>query len=214
MNNKDNINHEKLEIYMDEYRIISAQISKRVDYQQKLINYQLIAAGIIVPIALGFLGMETNAKVNSIYFRYFLLLSPIIFLTFCWSFYNHDIHIVSLARYINKELRLKIKTLLNGEDILSYEEFLSKERILTKKRFGMLPSLGKGYLIPLILPAIFLIMYLTIFFFKDLFKFFESRNQIFIYLFQFILFIIDIIFFILTISFKIKAGKNYQRILN
>lgn len=214
MNNKDNTKHEKLEIYMDEYRIISAQISRRVDYQQKLINYQLIAAGIIIPIALGFLGMETNAKVNSIYFRYFLLLSPIIFLTFCWSFYNHDIQIVSLARYINKELRLKIKTLLNGEDILSYEEFLSKERILTKKRFGMFSSLGEGYLIPLILPAILLIMYLTIFFFKDLFKFFESRNQIFIYLFQFILFIIDIIFFILTISFKIKAGKNYQRILN
>ena len=137
-----------------------------------------------------------------------------VFLFFSWSFSNHDILIVSLARYINKELRPKIEALLEGEKVFRFENFLQKERRLRAETFGLLPILGEEYLLPLVAPSILLSIYLAIFLPKDLSIILETKNHTLLYISQFALFIIDVFLLIRTINLKIKVGKNYLRILD
>jgi len=212
--NRDNLLGHKLNVHLEEYKILSDQILKRVEFQQKLLNYQLVAAGIVATIGVRFLGLDANLITDSMSVRYFLLLSPMVFLFFSWSFSNHDIMIVSLARYINKELRIKIQCLLQGEEVLMFEDFLQQERRIRAKKFGILPVLGEEYLLPLVAPGILLTIYIVFFFFHDFLKILEVKKHILLYIPQFVLFIVDIFFLIRTIHLKINVGKNYLRILD
>lgn len=210
---ENNFCSQKLNVHLEEYKTLSTQILKRVEFQQKLLNYQLVAAGIVATIGVRFIGLDAGVIINSVSARYFLLLSPLVFLFFSWSFSNHDIMIVSLARYINKELRKKIQCLLQGEEVFSFEEFLQQERQIRGEKFGILPVLGEEYLLPLVVPGILLTIYIAFFFFQDLSKMLETKDQILLYISQVVLFIIDMFFFIRTIQLKINVGKNYLRIL-
>jgi len=203
----------KLKLYFEEYKILYEQIVRRVDMQQKLFNYQLIAAGIVVTIAIKYLGVDAVEKSEYIFARYFLLLTPMIFIFFSWSYYNHDIMILSLAKYINKEVRIRIKNLLDGEDMLCCEDFLQKERRMKIKNYGIIPILGEEYLLPLALPAILLIVYTAIFFYNDLKELLEWEKDA-IYFVQLIIFYIDIMLITMTLDLKIKVGKGYLKILD
>jgi hypothetical protein len=212
--NRDNLFGHKLNVHLEEYKILSDQILKRVEFQQKLLNYQLVAAGIVASIGVRFLGLDASKITNSISVRYFLLLSPLVFLFFSWSFSNHDIMIVSLARYINKKLRIKIQRLLEGEEVLMFEDFLQQERRIKVEKFGILPVLGGEYLLPLVVPGILLTIYIVFFFVHDFSKILETKNHILSYMPQFVLFGVDVFFLIRTIYLKTNVGKNYLRILN
>ena len=212
--NQNDFHSQKLNVHLEEYKTLSDQILKRVEFQQKLLNYQLVAAGIVATIGIRFIGLDANVITNSMSARYFLLLSPMIFLFFSWSFSNHDIMIVSLARYINKELRIKIQALLQGEEVLMFEDFLQQERRIRAENFGLLPVLGEEYLLPLVAPLILLIIYIAFFFYQDLSKILETRGHVLLYMPQFVLFVVDVVFLIRTIQLKIKVGKNYLRILS
>ena len=203
---KDKNQLSELDVNLEEYRNLSDQISKRVDFQQRLLNYQILLVGIIITAGVSLLSLDYTSS-NTISVRYFLLLSPLPFYFLSWSFSNHDIMIVALARYINIDLRPRIKRLIGGKDVLRLEDFLQKERKQRSGEFGILPTLGEEYLLPLVFPAILI----TLYFFTFLYDI--DNKEIVIYLPQFVLWIIDIVFLILTIKLREKAGRNYHRIL-
>lgn len=196
----------ELDVNLEEYRNLSDQISKRVDFQQRLLNYQILLVGIIITAGVSLLKLDYMSS-NTISVHYFLLLSPLPFYFLSWSFSNHDIMIVALARYINIDLRPRIKRLIGDKDVLRLEDFLQEERKQRSEEFGILPTLGEEYLLPLVFPAILI----TLYFFTFLYDI--DNKEIVIYLPQFVLWIIDIVFLILTIKLREKAGRNYHRIL-
>lgn len=208
---------------MEEYKILSNQILQRVEFQQKLLNYQLLAAGLIATIGIGLfietessvtMSSKSNIVTSTMSARYFLLLSPMLFFFLSWSFSNHDIMIVSLARYINKDLRPRIRDITGDKDVLHFEDFLQNERRFRAEHFGRLPVLGEEYLLPLVFPIILLGLYLYFFLFDDLLNVLRHKEKILIYVAQFALFTVDAAFLLLTIRLKIKAGKNYLRVLD
>ncbi|MEA1995661.1 MAG: hypothetical protein U9N18_05895 [Campylobacterota bacterium] len=137
----------ELNIHLEEYKTLSSQILKRVDFQQRLLNYQLIVTGIIATVGIKLLTLDYTIPINATLAQYFLLLSPMLFYFFSWSFSNHDTMIVSIARYINVDLRPRIKELVGGKDILRFENFLQNERMHRAKIFGILPVFGEEYLL-------------------------------------------------------------------
>lgn len=199
----------ELHIHLEEYKNLSGQISKRVDYQENLLNYQILLMGIIVTAGVSFLsfGCTLNSGVSVLYF---LLLAPIPFYVLSWSFSTHDINIVRLAKYINTELRPKIKKLIGSADILRFEDFLSEERKQMKKRFGRLPELSEGRLLPLLFPVIILFL-LVISLAMDLSHIMQQK-RIHSYLLLCLL-LINIAFIIKTIRFSRKVGEEYRKIV-
>jgi hypothetical protein len=208
---KDKNQLSELDVNLEEYRNLSDQILKRVDFQQKLLNYQILLVGIIITAGVSLLSLDYTSS-NTISVRYFLLLSPLPFYFLSWSFSNHDIMIVALARYVNIDLRPRIKRLIGGKDVLRIEDFLQKERKQRSEEFGILPTLGEEYLLPLVFPAILITLYFFTFPYNDLLGIIDKK-EIVIHLPQFVLLIIDVVFLILTIRLRKKAGRNYLRIL-
>lgn len=203
---KDKNQLSELDVNLEEYRNLSDQISKRVDFQQRLLNYQILLVGIIITAGVSLLSLDYTSS-NTISVHYFLLLSPLPFYFLSWSFSNHDIMIVALARYINIDLRPRIKRLIGDKDVLRLEDFLQEERKQRSEEFGILPTLGEEYLLPLVFPAILITLYIFTFSYDI------DKKEIVIYLPQFVLLIIDVVFLILTIKLREKAGRNYHRIL-
>ncbi|MCJ7496855.1 MAG: hypothetical protein MUO78_01790 [candidate division Zixibacteria bacterium] len=199
----------ELSIHLEEYKNLSGQISKRVDYQQSLLNYQILLIGIIVTAGVSFLRSGYTLD-SSISVLYFLLLAPLPFYFLSWSFSTHDINIVRLARYLNRELRPRIKKLIGNTDILLFEEFICEERKRRLKKFGILPKLGEGRWWLLLFPPIILILLYVLIFIMNL-SLIMNQKGIDIYLLQFLL-VINIVFIIITIKFSIKVGNDYRRI--
>jgi hypothetical protein len=207
---KDKNQLSELDVNLEEYRNLSDQILKRVDFQQRLLNYQILLVGIIITAGVSLLSLDDTPS-NAISVRYFLLLSPLPFYFLSWSFSNHDIMIVALARYINTDLRPRIKRLIGGKDVLRFEDFLQEERKQRSEEFGILPIIGEEYLLPLVFPAILIMLYIFTFPYNDLLGI--IKKEIVIYLPQLVLWVVDVVFLILTIKLKEKAGRNYHRVL-
>jgi hypothetical protein len=81
-----------------------------------------------------------------------------------------------------------------------------------EEEFGILPTLGEEYLLPLVFPAILITLYIFTFPYNDLLGIIDKK-EIVIHLPQFVLLIIDVVFLIVTIKLRKKAGRNYLRIL-
>jgi len=199
----------ELGILLEEYKNISGQISKRVDYQQSLLNYQILLIGIIITAGVSFLNLGYTSD-SSILVRYFLLLAPLPFYSLSWSFSTHDINIVRLARYLNRQVRPRIKKLIGNRDILLFEDFLSEERKRMSEKFGILPKFGEGRLLLLLFPPIILILLFLLSLLVDL-SLIMNQKRIHSYSLLF-LFVINIVFIIITWKFSIKVGEDYRRI--
>ena len=200
----------ELHIHLEEYKNLSGQISKRVDYQQSLLNYQILLIGIIVTVAVNFLRLGYPLD-SSIWVPYFLLLASLPFYFLSWSFSTHDINIVRLASYLNRKLRPRIKKLIGNRDILLFEDFLSEERKRMSKKFGILLILGEGRLLPLVFSIILTILYVLFFLVKDL-SLIMNQTRIDSCLRLFLL-VINAVFIIMTKIFSRKVEKYYRRII-
>jgi hypothetical protein len=199
----------ELSIHLEEYKNLSSQVSRRVDFQQSLLNYQILLIGIIVTAGVSFLslGYTLNSGVSVLYF---LLLAPLPFYLLSWSFSTHDINIVRLARYLNRELRPRIKNLIGNRDVLLFEDFLCEERKRARRRFGIFPELSEGRLLPLLFPFIILFL-LIISLVMDLSQIMHQKRIDTCLLLC--LLVINIVFIIITINFSRKVGKEYRRII-
>lgn len=72
----------ELNINLEDYKVLSNQISMRVDLQQKMVNYQLLLGGIVIAAGINLFGLtESSSKVTLIRFfcyypRFHSIFSP------------------------------------------------------------------------------------------------------------------------------------------
>lgn len=115
--------------------------------------------------------------------------------------------IVALAKYINLDLRPRIKSLIGGNDVLLWEDFLGKERAQRQESFGIMPILGEEYLLALIFPTTMVTLYLLGFSYRDVPDVINEKG-IHIYSLAFLLVIINIIALVLTVLLKKGTGRT------
>jgi len=102
----------RLKVYLEEYKTLSDEILRRIDFQQQLLRYYLILGGLIAAIVNIVSSNFISSALNDMsldFISLFLLLTPMIFISISLYFSRHDIMIISIATYINKNLRQKIK---------------------------------------------------------------------------------------------------------
>jgi hypothetical protein len=205
----EDTNEMKLKVYLEEYKTLSDEISRRVGFQQQLLHYYLILVGMIVAF-IRFVIVDSSNSISSAlissvmsldYTRLFLLLTPIIFISISLIFSRHDVMIVSIAKYINKDLRPRIKDLTNDENILRWQYFITSERKKTSNLFIMiLPSLGEDFLLPFLFPIIFLALY-------------YNYNGLAFNIYYTLLFLFDFFFLLFSICLKLLIANSYKEIV-
>ena len=98
--------------------------------------------------------------------------------------------------------------LVEDKDVLRLEEFLKQERDKRAIKFGIFPTLGEEYLFPLVLPLILILTYVFLFFYKDYYRILGAHGVP-----QYIILFINLVFLFKTIQLRIKASKNYSRVI-
>ncbi|MCF8042783.1 MAG: hypothetical protein K9L20_11820 [Desulfarculaceae bacterium] len=155
--------NETIEVLLEEYRTLSAEILKRVEFQQRLMNYELITAGAILSILIQIaLSSELSGKVLSAV-KYFMVLAPYIFLFFSWSFSRHDLMIIELAKYKELVIKPAIRRLVGSAEVLAYEEYLSIFRQERHKKYGVLVKIEQGSVLPLLVGIVLIVVYFIAF---------------------------------------------------
>ena len=196
-----------LNFYLEEYKVLSDQILQRVTHQQTILNYQLVTVGIFLTISLNvFTKPDIFKLLENIFVFYLFSGSSLIFLFFSWAHSNHDLMIISTARYINTDLRRNISLLL-GEKVFEFEDFLEKDRKSKIGKFGVLPALGNESNLSILMSiAILIISFIAIIYYI------QTNFDIFHFAYQLTVFIINILLISRTIYLKIKISKEYIQI--
>jgi len=205
------IQRAQLDIHLEEYKQLSSEIKLRVDFQQKLTNYQLLAAGVIATIGVRITQLELAQIQQSEPVRYYLLFTPIVFLVFSWTFSNNDIMIMAIARYINQQLAKKIGSLASTKDVLAFESYLQNDRRKLIKRYGVLALLGQEFALQFVMPIILLAIYLYLYH-ADLGEL-MSRKNFALRLSQSLIILVNIGLFLLTLRLRFKIWKGYQNLI-
>ena len=205
----DNRQTAELSIHLEEYKQLSEEIKLRVDFQQKLTHYQLLSGGIVATIGIRITQLEPEQISQSESVRFYLILSPIIFLVFSWMFSNSDIMIISVAEYINRQLKPKLQKLLNRPDILEFESFMSENRRTLIKRYGLLALFGQEFTMLFILPILFVSIYFFVFH-GDISSI--ARGNILIRFSQFILLLGTLVVYLKTLLLRRKVWSGYLAI--
>jgi hypothetical protein len=198
----------EFDLIVDEYKLTCNQITKRVSFQQSILNYQIVLIGIILAAGAEIL-KDGHFPEHVQLLRFFLLLSPLPFYFLSWSFSNHDIMIVALARYVNLHLRTRLKKLIGDRDVLQFEDFLNKERSVRFKHFGLLPTIGEEFFFPLIMPIVLNLIYLII---LAHLRFEQQVSGASPVVLEISLLFLNVVFLFVTIHLRWKVSKYYLRI--
>ncbi|MCB2187354.1 MAG: hypothetical protein KQJ78_13105 [Deltaproteobacteria bacterium] len=149
----------QLQTLLEEYRVLSDEIIKRVEFQQRVLNYELIAAGailsVLVQIALA-KGLSIKAYEA---IKFFLVISPYVFLFFSWTISRHDVMIISIASYKEHFLKPLIRSITKCPSLFSYEEFMQNIRRDRKEKYGTLAKLEQGVILPILMNFCIMLIY-------------------------------------------------------
>lgn len=181
-----------LQVTLAEFSNITKEILNRVEFQQRLLQYQIVWGGVIVSGIVGLLRL--GVKVDSSLFISLLLFTPIPPLILLLSSLKQDTMIIVLARYKHLVIRPKIQKLLGRKALMNYENFITKDR---KRSVSLLPLFGEEYLLPLGF-AFFLLISIPI-------KPFSVTNPV-----QLMLISLDIVLLVVGSISTIKIAYDYN----
>jgi len=114
-----------VEVHIEEYKSLRDDILKRTEFQERIINYNIIIIGAFF----AFLGSHETPK----QYNFLILITPLIFYALGWLYAINDNSTVQAAKYINKYLRPKLIKLLDDPSLLGYENYLYEDRTKFKK---------------------------------------------------------------------------------
>lgn len=140
---------------LEEYRQLSGEILKRVEWQQGIIKLYLIIFAAIVGSLIPLLKLESP---NYNLVTFFLLLSCFPFYFLSWSFTNHDFMICTAAKYVNTKIYPQIRHTLSCQNVFNWESFLSQERNWRIYKFPRSFIYGEENLLPIIIPSMLVLL--------------------------------------------------------
>jgi hypothetical protein len=122
MNTQQNQRNTSIDIHLEEYKALRAEMLLRMKARNAVVNFILLLISALIVAIWQIPGRVEPEKT----FIIFLLIIPVVFfflsLVYCW----HDLMIASLGGYINHILRPKLIKVCQQEDILEWEIYLKK----------------------------------------------------------------------------------------
>ena len=198
------IQRARFDLLLEEYRALRREIVQRLNYQQRITNYQLVALGVLTTLgAAVFQSTSTEAP------RFYLLLSPLVFLLMSWTFSNHDFMIATMRAYIRGPLHRRLSALVEDFGAFEYEEFLTDRRKEAPKAYGPLILFGQEFLLQLAVPPAAIALYLSLFFYDDLARaVLEGHIQGWRAV-QWTLLPLIIILYVATVGLRVRLAASY-----
>lgn len=188
-----------LDVQLEEYKALRTEILHRVELQYRITNYALT-------VFVGVLTAVVSIIASDIISRnqYFIMLViPWIFYIFPLVYREQDFLILSLAKYMNTELRPRIASTLvvDSDVVFGWEQFLRRE---TRWSLADLVRANSRYIF-LFLPAL---VFLLLFVYFTLST--EMSSGWLIY--EKVLFVADALVFVDPIAVSISTTKKYAEI--
>jgi hypothetical protein len=157
----DDTQTKECEVLLEEYKRLSNEISKRLDYCDRNISYQFLLLGIIGTGITTILNMnEGSLEKALIPIQYILLIFPILFNLLGFYYSLNNIYIFKIAKYITNYIRPRMAVLLQTEinNILGYGSYIENEIFGGKKKVTKLMTIIGMYW-TISIPALLLISY-------------------------------------------------------
>jgi len=143
------IEEERFEVWMEEYRGLTADISNRVDLQHKNVNLSLILLSAFSGYLFDYWNSHTFDEVKRGEIASLIVLAPLLALFFVWRHLDHDSNIIEKAEYIQRIVRPQLVGITGDSDVLGFEGYLRRSRLRRIYHMGPLWVLGNEHLIPL-----------------------------------------------------------------
>lgn len=124
---------ESLQIAIEEFRVMHAQILARINRQQHLIATGAILGAAIFTFMAAIIIIKNGVGVNQKFTTYLLLILTFPFYTLSWAYSYDDYMIGVTANFLHTKLRPIICMLTKKDDILLNESHFTKAR--EKKQF-------------------------------------------------------------------------------
>lgn len=215
MNNdqQHNSTEDKIKIWLEEYKALTADIQSRVVLQQTLMNYLLLVVSASAVIFSGLLKDELYNEYRD-GLQIFLLFLPMLFSFFVWRHANHDLNIIDKASYINKVIRPNLVVLTGDANLIGWDRYLENKR-QERRKYGILMLLSGEHSFHILFSFIALVA--GIIAFVDGpggMRLFKTLQEFFVFTLVDLMLLADILLFIFTIKLKIRIGYAYSTIVN
>jgi len=209
-------NDDLIKIWLDEYKVLAADVQNRVTLQQTLMNYLLILVSASLVAFTGLLKDQLYSQYEA-GMRIAVMVLPILFSFFVWRHANHDLNIIDKASYINKVIRPNLIVLTGDASLLGWDRYVDVRR-KQRRRYGFLMLLSGEHTFYLLFSFLSLLAAIYAFWGWQrpisLFSIFSSIREWIGFSLAYLLLFVDTILFILTIRMKIRIGYAYCSIVN
>ena len=147
METLENKNKYLVNIHLKDYEITREEIILRLKEKNLLTRYLML---LIAAVIAGLWSDKPGVSNDIILMIIFLIIIPVISLILVFLYNWHDECIVKLAFYLNNEIRPKICSLLETDDIFTWENLQAKFR--QESTFFNYPNLGRLiFIIPILI---------------------------------------------------------------
>jgi hypothetical protein len=140
---------ERLSTWMEEYKVLSADISKRVELQQRNFGLHNIFLSAIAAYLFNFGITQGFNNLLSSEVLFLIVIGPFISTVFTLRHLDHDSNIIDKATYIQTRVAPAVVRLTNERDALGFELFLGRARRLRRSSVGYISVLGNDHIIVL-----------------------------------------------------------------
>jgi len=204
-NNSEKVANEVSTIWIEEYKMLGADIIQRVGLQHQLLSLNLIFLSTIAGYVFNY-GL-TNGWDQIVKSEVLILsaIAPFVSLIFTWRHIDHDSNIIDKANYIESVISPNLNRLLNQNGLLGFDRHLTRSRIRRVKSVGLFAWLGNDHVITISYALIFIVAGWLI-----MCKHVEYAGVLKNVYCSFI--VVDTILMVITIYMAIKTAFRYRAI--
>jgi len=125
---------QECQVLLEEYKRLTNEISKRLDYCDKNINYQFILLGIVATAITTIIAKKEGIENYELIIKYILLFSPVVFYILGFYYSINNMFILKIGQYITDVISDRMRKLLDTQSLLSFEEYFQKKVLKDKNR--------------------------------------------------------------------------------
>jgi hypothetical protein len=143
-------------VWLEEYKILSSDIMKRIDLQHKNLSLHLVFLSAIAGYLFNY-GIKNGFKsITDSEILILVAIAPLVSQVFTWRHIDHDSNIIDKANYIETVVSRNLNRLLKQNGLLGFERYLDRSRKRRVGSVGLFALLGNDHAITITYALVYL----------------------------------------------------------
>jgi hypothetical protein len=131
-----------LRVLMDEYKLLTDDIARRVQLQQQNANVIIVLLTAFTGYLFNYWKDHTFAELRTSEVACLIVIAPILGMVLVWRHVDHDSNIIEKAEYIVEVIRPRVVVLTGDYGVMSFESWLRSRRV--RRVFQLTPLIVFG----------------------------------------------------------------------